>query len=145
MLKIGQSQFDAFSDVADGAFAGRIAAHLRQNHPDVTVKLRSRVSSIRDLSDTALEELILKGISRSRGYGLTYENSIAAFVVLMFVIAPNFDSGSKIKRILNDSSIPADSRMQKVLEEGRDVDWMEARSRYDVQAWEESGTQGGSQ
>lgn len=135
MLTIRPEQFDAFSSVADAAFVRRLAVHLRENHGDVIVELPNQTSTVKQLPDDVLWELVEKGIARARGYGMSWESTLTAFVALMFVAAPNFDDHPLIQRALKDDSVPPDSRIDHLWERTTDQNWEAVKRSYDPSGW----------
>jgi len=135
MLRIRREQFNAFQPVADTEFFLRIVEYLQKEHPQTVVRLQRGPTLISRLSDASLLELVQKGVSRARSYGLIQESSISGFVVLMFQAAPNFDQHPTINQALIGDQIPPDGRMQNLLSKTPSSVWAETRERYDPAAW----------
>ena len=79
------------------------------------------------------------GVGQARSYGMTWESSLAAFVVLMFEVAPNFEEHPLIRRVLQLPSVPPDSRIEELWKRTLDVHWQAARQNYDPDAWHPVG------
>lgn len=65
-----------------------------------------------DFTDEDLKRLVRIGMDRARKCGLTLESSIARFIGLMFVIAPNFDAHPLAEKIWESSELPPDQRVE---------------------------------
>ncbi len=79
--------------------------------------------------------MIRNGISRARRYGISVESSLAAFVDLVFTVAPNFDEQAQIHAVLKDPSVPPDARVELLGEATLPQDWEQADDLYDEAAW----------
>ncbi len=135
MLKIRPSQFEAFRDVADAAFARRVAAHLRENHAEEVVKLPTGAHALGELDEATLLRLVRAGVGRARAYGMESESSITSFVVLTFAVAPNFDAHPLIRRVLEDESVEPDLRLSELWGRTNEENWQAAADAYDPAAW----------
>lgn len=124
-MQIRAEQLEAFRPRADELLAARVVEHLRENHPE----------EVGRLPDDVLAEMVSNGLARARRYGLTLESSLTAFVVLMFVVAPNFDEHPLIRHVLTDESEPPDRRVDALAERISEANWEEAERRYDPGAW----------
>lgn len=139
-MRIRPAQLKAFAPAAEGAFERRVAEHLREHHAGVTVKLPSadadaREVEVRDLDDSALVEMVRGGIARARSYGMTWESSLTSFVVLMFLVAPNFDDHPLINRLLTNQAVEPDARLDELVAGATEGNWVAARRGYDASAW----------
>jgi hypothetical protein len=144
MLKVRHSQLKAFQPSAEAAFEHRVADYLRENHADGAVKLPADSGEVKEvevksLDDETLLKMIRTGIARARSYGMTWESSLTAFVVIMFVIAPNFDEHPLMTHILKDGSIEPDERIDRLWEHTTDSNWEAAKRDYNVAAWSDKG------
>jgi hypothetical protein len=135
MLKIRREQFEVFQPVAEAAFVRRVAEHLRDNHADAVVQFPNEVILVKQIADERLRRVAHDAITRARTYGLNWESAVTAFVVLMFVTAPNFDEHPLIQRILKDERVPANSRIDQLWERTTDENWEAVRKNYDPTAW----------
>lgn len=116
MLQIGRDQLSVFGDAAEERFAARLVGYLREHHAD----------AVAGLSDETLKARALTGVRRARGYGLTWDSKVAAFVGLMFEISPNFDRQPRIHAGLTDEDVAPNYRLDVLLNRTTDQDWMEA-------------------
>jgi len=140
MLIIRPEQFEIFQPVAEAAFARRVVEHLRDEHADVIVRLPNEVALIKQLPDDRLHGMVSNAIARARGYGLDWEATVTAFVVLMFVAAPNFDEHPLIQRVLKDERADANSRVDQLWDRTSEENWDAVAKNYDPAAW---GSEGG--
>lgn len=136
MLKIRSEQIVAFQPVADAQFVRRIVEYLRNKHASSVVRLPQGPTLIFRLPDAQLQKMVENGVTRAKSYGLSWESSITAFVVLMFKVSPNFDQHPAINRGLTDAQVPADERIKKLLELTTSTDWWEAKESYDPSTWQ---------
>jgi hypothetical protein len=96
---------------------------------------RSGTFTIAQAPNDVVEELIRAGIRSARRYGLSWESSLAAFVVLMFVVSPNFDDCSSVRQVLLDPSKPPDCRLRELWDETTEDEWEQMRENYNPDAW----------
>lgn len=136
MLKIRSEQFEVFQPVAEAAFVRRIVEYLREHHSDTVVQLPNEVILVKQISDERLQAMVRNAVTRARSYGMDWESTVTAFVVLMFVAAPNFDRHPLIERVLRDERASANSRIDQLWERTSDENWEAARKNYDVTSWE---------
>lgn len=137
MLKIFPEQMKAFSAVADELLLRRVVDHLREKYADTVVQLPSDLLIVSKIGEDELKTMVGTGISRARGYGLSHESTLAAFVALMFEAAPNFDEYPLMQQILHDENTPANSRIDLLLSQASDEDWEAIKGTYRVGAWEQ--------
>lgn len=125
MLVIRREQLDAFIAADDKELVGLVAAALKTANPLRTLNYNPEL----------LRGMISTGIERARSHGLTRPEDIAAFVAVMFEIAPNFDEQRDIKAILNDANFSPADRFYQLFERASDDAWLEAEKRYDELVW----------
>jgi hypothetical protein len=135
MLKIRAEQFEVFQPVAEAAFVRRVVEHLRDHHSDVVVQLPNEVILIKQISDEKLRGMAKGGMARARDHGMDWESAVTAFVVLMFVAAPNFDKHPLVQRVLKDERVDANSRIDQLWERTTEENWEAVRKNYDPTAW----------
>jgi hypothetical protein len=135
MLQVRPEQMAVFTSIAEANFAQRLAAHLRAQYAETVVHLPDSSPTVKELQDETLHLLIIEGIKRGRNHGLSYENAVAAFIAIMFEVAPNFDIHSLVEPFLKDESIAPNSRLDPLLNQLTKQDWETVRSAYDVNAW----------
>jgi hypothetical protein len=136
MLRIRQAQIKVFQPQAEAGFVSRMTEYLREHHRDVVVKLPSGDILVREISDERLRKMVENAIARARGYAMNWESSLGAFVVLMFVTAPNFDRHPLIHRVMSDENIAPDSRIGQLWERTTDENWKAVKKSYDANAWD---------
>ena len=136
MLKIRSEQMKAFGPAADSAFVRRVAGYLREKHADAGLQLSTGVSTIKEMPDDALHQIVRNGIARARAFGMSYQSDLAAFVVIMLEAAPNFDEHPLIRRILRDENVPPNSRIDRLMEQATEQNWEAVKASYDPAAWD---------
>lgn len=139
MLKIRSEQTRPFEAQAENAFIERVMEYLRKNHADAPVrlpKIESAAAGVSELTDKVLREMVIGGIARARNYGMTWKSTLISFVVLMFIVAPNFDEDGRVEKVLKNGQIPADERVEKLLDELSDEEWDAVGEKYDPAAWQ---------
>lgn len=124
-LVIRQEQFDLFRRKRQEDLCARICADLRVNRPDI----------LGDLSDAELKRRVDYGIRRACSHGMTKLYSIAMFVELMFLVAPNFDEYPAVASVLASSNEPPDDRIDQVIFRMDEPSWQDARKLADPSAW----------
>ncbi len=125
MIRIRPEHLTAFQPNAEAVFVERLIEHLRDEHEPL----------VRGFPDDILEEMVRNGVAKGRLHGITRESSLTAFVALMFEISPNFDEHPPIRRVLRDTRIPPDARIDALVERVSPEEWEEAERRYDASAW----------
>ena len=90
---------------------------------------------IEGYDDEKLAKMIKIGIERARARELTKAEDIAAFVAVMFEIAPRFDEQAEIKAVLEDRTFPPDERFYQLFERVSPDGWLEAETLYEATFW----------
>jgi hypothetical protein len=111
---------------SDEEFEEFLIEHVKQEFPEKAAE--------RD--EETLREMVRGGIQRAERHGLTLAEDVAAFISIMFEIAPNFDEQPQIKSVLDDKSFAPEDRIGRlwsppVTEEA----WTEAEKNYNENAW----------
>ena len=135
MLKIRQEQFDALKCQSEVAFVDRIIAFLLMRYPDLEVQIPTGQKTIEELDRETLRGMVQAGVARAREYAMTWETSLTSFVMLMFLIAPNFDEHLPIRLTLKNEKIDPEERIDRVCEQATVDTWEAARQAYDIKAW----------
>lgn len=99
------------------------------------IRLGEAISLVKSVPKDGLNGLVLNGIQRAKKHGLDTESSQAGFVVLMFEIAPNFDEYPAAQRILDDTSIAVENRLEQLAQRMSPSDWGTMNRGYDHNAW----------
>jgi hypothetical protein len=73
---------------------------------------------------------------------MKWKSSLKAFVVTMFVAAPNFDEHPIIQRILRDEKLEPEARLDALLERTSDQNWEAVEKNYSAGAWKVSVKEG---
>lgn len=132
---VRSEQFTALQSQAEAGFEKRVIRHILENHRYLAVRFPDRTIRVAEAPEKLLCEIIRNGIVRARSYGMKHESSLAAFVSLMFAVAPNFDDHPLIRGVLRNETEPPDSRIELFGEEVTDENWEEAEQGYDPLAW----------
>lgn len=135
-LTVRREQMDVMQAVSDANFERRIASHLRGSYSDSIVKLPDGAEfSVTDLREDMLARLVRSGILKARRYEMKVQSSIAAFVALMFEVAPNFDEHRLCEVLLGDEEKTPDDRVDDILSVLTEKNWDAIRKDYDPEAW----------
>ena len=125
MLKIRREQFEALKQTEE-EFVGWIVSQIRQEHGEI----------IADLPDEKVKLLVECSLQRAReAYQFTHRPLLAAYVMTMFVCAPNFDEYAPIQKILTDAEIDEQQKYSALIENTTEEDRIAARRDYDKRAW----------
>ena len=125
MLVIREEQIQHFIAEDEQTLVRLIRQILRQTNPE----------RVKDYSDKMLDDMIRIGIARAKSRELNLAEDLAAFVAVMFEIAPNFDSQKDIEQVFNDEKHPPTERFSQLWERVSDEAWIEAEANYDVKIW----------
>ncbi len=90
---------------------------------------------VKGYSDQLLDWMIRIGILRAESRGLSLAEDVAAFVAVMFEIAPNFDEHTEIDKALNGDSFPVAERFRQLFEHVSEEAWGEAEQNYNSKVW----------
>jgi len=135
MLSISHKQLLAFPPLAERAFVSRVVEYLRNNYPETTIKLPAGIVQLINIPDNSIFEMVEIGISRARKYGIRWESNLAAFVILMFLAAPNFDRQTQVLEVLRSNAIEPESKIDELWEWTTDTEWELIDKSYDPTAW----------
>lgn len=94
-----------------------IVTHLSEEQPEL----------IAGLADAEIARRVAAGIARAHAYSFVQPESVTAFVTLMFLVAPDFDSHPAIARALRLHGTEAE-RLRLLFERTREEDWDRAAS-----------------
>ncbi len=88
-----------------------------------------QAESVADITDEEIRRRAALGIRRAQSHGFEQPEAITAYVSLMFLVAPDFDTHPSIGKVLADSSAPAAQRIKQMFEKTREEDWEEAAEK----------------
>lgn len=125
MLTISKEQIQYFIAKTDSDLASLIVQTILDANPE-------RVSIY---DDKKLQEMVKIGIKRAESHGLELIEDIAAFVTIMFEVAPNFDEQEDIKNIFADTNFTASENLTNLWERTSDEAWEEAEQSYKADVW----------
>lgn len=125
MLVIRKAQIQKFI----AADAGELTEVVRE-------ALRLAVADrVADYADDELGTMVKIGIERAQANGLTGAEDIAAFVAVMFEVAPRFDEQPEIRQVLDDERFAPADRLNRAFQSVDDAAWLQAGKRYDDSFW----------
>jgi len=125
MFVIRDEQIQNFIAKTDDEMVDVIKLALGETNP-------ARISGI---EGSMLADMIRAGIERARSHELSRAEDIAAFVAVMFEIAPNFDEQSQINDLLNHPKMTPTFRFYQTFEGVPETAWEEAERNYNVEIW----------
>lgn len=125
MLIIREDQIQHFIAADEEQLVQVIIGAVREANPE-------RVAGY---DDKKLEKMVKIGIGRAKSHELKRGQDIAAFVAVMFEVAPKFDEQEEIKTVLNDSLFPPGERFYQIFERVSDEAWLEAEKLYEDTYW----------
>ena len=125
MPTIRNSQMAVFDSGAEEQFVQRLMEYFRKSEP----------SAGPPVSDGTLQKMMETGVKRARSHGIDWEASIAAYIALMFQIAPNFDETTEFRQVLDDPSVPPNQRIDLIAHRVPQSAYVEAAKHYNLSAW----------
>ncbi|MGI8641726.1 MAG: hypothetical protein ACR2MG_17500 [Pyrinomonadaceae bacterium] len=125
MLIIREEQIQHFIAADEEQLVEVVSRAIREANP----------ARVADYDDKKLGKMVKIGIERAKSHELTRGQDIAAFVAVMFEVAPKFDEQEEIKTILNETMFPADERFYQLFERVSDDVWEEAEKLYEDTYW----------
>lgn len=126
-MELRDDQLGAFSADRARQREARLAAHLRARHGDL----------VAGLSDEALSRRVRVGVRRAATHGITWDSTLAAYLVLMLRVSPRFDEHPVVRAILDFEDLPPDLRIDALMAVTDDEHWEEIAAARDERAWEE--------
>jgi hypothetical protein len=134
-MLIRSDHLNAFQSQADEQFIAELVEHLLAEYDDTIVELPDYTTGIEEIPLAILRQMVSNGIAQARRYGMTWESTLASFVSLMFVVAPNFDEHPLIRHVLSSDAVAPDERIELLWEHITDAHWDAAGENYDPLAW----------
>jgi hypothetical protein len=125
MLVIRKDQIQAF-----------IAGDEKELVSEVTKAVRYAVGDrVAPYDDAELEKMVVIGVERARANNLTAAEDIAAFVAIMFEVAPRFDEQKEVRAALENELLPLEERFARLFDQTQDSSWADAERRYEDSFW----------
>lgn len=121
--------------LAEASLTKRIVAGLRSALADHLIILPEGEITIGAVPEGYLRWLVEAGIAKARNHGFVTQRGACEFVMLMFLVAPNFDQHAPIHRRLLNPAVPMASRIELLWKQMSDSDISAARRKYDPCAW----------
>ena len=116
LVRIFSGQIDRMQVSVNLRFAAQLAPVVRPDLPP----------ALAGIAERDLVARILQVLDRARGYGLTSDRDLRAFVRLHFAVGPRFDAHPFFATILRDDEIPADERMDWIFALAEPEHWSAA-------------------
>ena len=113
-MNIPPDQFEQMLQHDEDAFILRTMDAIREDHPT------SRET------DDMRRGYVKVGFNRARRHGLTSDEDLMTYVLLMYRINPNFDQHPRIAAMLADTSLPPSERWDRLFGDDFDDAWFEA-------------------
>lgn len=125
MLIIRKEQIQHFIAETDAELVALIAGIVREANSE----------RVADYSDETIQTMVRVGVERARAHDFERAEDIAAFVAVMFEIAPNFDENEEVRAILEDRNFSIEERFKQLWGRTSDELWTELENRYDARVW----------
>jgi hypothetical protein len=125
LVQLRESQLKLCAEAIDRDLVKVIYWHMRNHH--------SR--PVQFLDREGLEARVQVAIERARRYGLGTISDLAGYAALMFELAPNFDQHPSFRRVLEDQTVPNETKMRRLSQVISDAEWNEAAASYDRDYW----------
>ena len=125
MLIIREEQIQTFIAADDKQLIERISQIIRDLNG----------ARVKGYGDDKLAGMVKIGIERARTHELTKAQDIAAYVSVMFEVAPKFDEQAEIKLVLEDTNFPPEERFYQLFERVSEEGWLEAETLYENAFW----------
>lgn len=125
MILIRQEQLEAFERGARDRRIAELCASLLAEVP----------RSVRMLPAALLRLRVELALARAESHRLRGAGSVQAFVMLMFAIAPDFDTHDAVRAVLEDEELTPDQRVRALETRVPPDDWAAAAQGYRDAAW----------
>lgn len=125
MLVIRREQLEAFIAPDETALVQVVSRAVREANGE-------RLSGY---DDKELTTMVKIGIERARSRGLKFAEDIAAFVAIMFEVAPRFDEQAEINAALSDENLTPELRLETLFARANEPAWTEAEKKYEDSFW----------
>jgi hypothetical protein len=111
---IPPDQFDQLLQQDEEAFVQRTMAAIGEEHPTARE------------TDDMRRGYVKVGFKRARRHGLTADEDVMAYVLVMYRINPNFDQQPQIAAMLANTALPPAERWDRLFGEAFDDAWFDA-------------------
>lgn len=125
MLVIRREQLEAFIAPDETALINVVSRAVREANGE----------RVRSYEDKVLDETVKIGIERARSRGLKFAEDIAAFVAVMFEVAPRFDEQAEIDAVLSDENLTPELRFKTLFARVAEPAWLDAEKKYEDSFW----------
>lgn len=113
-MKIPAPQFERLLQQDEPAFVRRTMDAIQAAHPTVRE------------TDDLRRGYVQAGFKRARRHGLTSDEQLMTYVLVMYRINPNFDRQPQIAAMLGDTALPVAERWDRLFEPAFDDAWDDA-------------------
>jgi len=134
---IRREQMAAFDDASQEEFERRLAEHVRTCFAASSIDTSAGDFALSGLSAECVRAMVRHSIQKAKGYGLTWESSIAAYAALMFTVGPRFDEHPEIQAELLDENVPVNSKVDHLGYAISEPTWQEAKAAQGQRVWSE--------
>jgi hypothetical protein len=125
MIVIRNEQFQHFIATDESERLAVISAAVRKACGD----------RVADFDDKQISTAVKLGIQRAQVHGLTNAEDVAAFMAVMFEVAPRFDEQPEISQLLADPNLRSIDRFYLMIDRASEKAWNEAERRYEDSFW----------
>lgn len=134
-MQIRATQLAEFEAVAEFRFCDTVVDYISAHHGSIAVPLGKGEVQIERIPRPQIRAMVDAALKRGRGHGLASAAILTSFVVLAFLVAPDFDDHPDIRSALHDDLVPPDHCMRDIVESMTDGDWETIRAGSYVNDW----------
>jgi hypothetical protein len=125
MIVIRNEQFQHFIATDESERVAVISSAVRKACGD----------RVADFDDKQIAAAVKLGIQRAQVHGLSNAEDVAAFIAVMFEVAPRFDEQPEISQLLADPNLRPTDRFYLMIDRASEKAWTEAERRYEDSFW----------
>lgn len=125
MIKLTAEHLQRLVAGSDSMLEMAIANLVREEHGYV----------VDGLPDDMFQDLVRRGMTTARGYGLQTPQQLATFVLLQFEVGPEFHRHAAIQAVLQDARPTPQEKLDTILNSLPDSVWAECEAALDRQTW----------
>ncbi|AKT38367.1 hypothetical protein [Chondromyces crocatus] len=124
-MKLLEQQADVLRETRARQRDVRLAEHLRTHHEDL----------VASLDGAELLRRVQIGVRRAAAHGITWDSTLAAYLVLMLRVAPNFDEHPIASEVLRADAIEPNLRVDALIASTDDEHWEEIAAQRSDHIW----------
>lgn len=125
LIQITPAQMRMFEAGAEEAFQRRLAQQVRDD----------AAPSLEDLDQPGLARVVRAGVARARGYGLTWQSTLAGFVDVMTDVSPDWDGQPELHAALLRRRAAANESFIGLFRDTTDEAWEQAAAMRSGVGW----------